>query len=276
MSGHPAVRRGFVDGDYGQIHYRIAAPDTAVRAPLVCLHMSPKSSRSYEDILPWLAGDRVVIAPDYPGHGESAKPPATPHVTVADFARSMWASVDALCDTPVHLLGCHTGALVAVEACIQRPADVRSIVSLSAPLFTADELGTLSAFFEPIPIDEEGQRFSIMWQRVLEHRGPGMTLQMAADSFAENLRAGDDYEWGHRAAFAYAPDYPERLAAIEQPVFVMNPADDCHEASKRADAVMQNGVRKDYPQWGHGFLNAFAEAAAEEILNFIEQCERND
>ena len=38
--------------------------------------------------------------------------------------------------------------------------------------------------------------------------------EMAAASFAENLRAGDDYEWGHRAAFAYAPTYNQRVSRL--------------------------------------------------------------
>ena len=105
------------------------------------------------------------------------------------------------------------------------------------------------------------------------HRGPGMTLQMAADSMAENLRAGDDYEWGHRAAFAYARTYLDNLPDIEQPLFVMNPNDDTFEQTQRIDARLNNGLRVDYPEWGHGFLDAYPEAAAKEMLGFINEVE---
>lgn len=273
MTTPPRVRRIFIDGRYGQLHCRIAAPSLPTRNPLVCLHMSPKSSRSYHDILPLLAEERIVIAPDYPGHGESDKPPAEPHVTVSDFAEAAWQCVDALCPGHAHMLGYHTGSMVAVEAAIQRPDAVVSIVNISAPLFTDEELKSLSAYFEPIPIDESGERFRIMWNRVLEHRGPGMTLGMAADSFAENLRAGDDYEWGHRAAFAYAQTYRDRLSKLEQPVFVMNPHDDCYDVSKRADAILRNGYRRDYDDWGHGFLSVHRREAAGDICTFIDEAE---
>ncbi len=276
MSALPSVKRTFVDGRYGQLHCRIAAPEKPVRRPLVCLHMSPKSGRSYQDILPYLAKERVVIAPDYPGHGESDKPPAEPHVTVGDFADAAWQCVDVLCPGRVHMLGYHTGSMVAVEAATRRPDDVASVVNISAPLFSDEELVSLSAYFEPIPIDESGERFRIMWERVLQYRGPGMTLEMAADSFAENLRAGDDYEWGHRAAFAYGKTYRDRLAALAHPVFVMNPNDDCYEVSKRVDALLGNGVRRDYDDWGHGFLTIHAAAAAADITDFIDQAESND
>ena len=273
MAGLPTVRRVYVDGRYGQIHCRLAVPEEAPKAPIVCLHMSPKSGRSYRQILPHLADARVAVATDYPGHGESDPPPAEPHVTIADFAESVFNVVDAIGGGPIHLVGYHTGAMVAVEAAVLRPDDVLSITSISAPVLTESEVEQLSEAFQPIPIDEAGTRFRINWERVLKHRGPGMTLQMAAESFAENLRAGDDYEWGHRAAFAYAAEYNRKLAEIEQPNFVMNPADDMFEQSPRADAMMKNGRRKDYPQWAHGFLNAYPAEAAAEILAFINEVE---
>lgn len=237
--------------------------------------MSPKSGRSYQDVLPYLAAERVALAPDYPGHGESDLPPPEPHVTIPDFADSVWTVVDALAPGPVHIVGYHTGAMVAVEAAVQRPEAVISIVSISAPVFLPDELGALQAAYAPIPIDEKGSRFTIMWQRVLQHRGPGMTLPMAAASFAENLRAGDDYEWGHRAAFDYAETYNRNLAMIDTPVFVLNPADDCFEQSKRADELLKNGTRRDFPHWGHGFLNAYPADAAAVILSYIDGQERS-
>jgi len=274
--GLPKVTRTFVDGPFGQLHCRIARPEAPSKTPLICLHMSPKSGKSYRDILPYLADDRIVLAPDYPGHGESDPPPANPHVSIADFARSAWAVADALTNGPVHILGYHTGSMIAVEMAVQRPDNVKSIISISAPVFTAEEQTNLNSDYSPIPIDEEGTRFRIMWERVLKHRGPGMTLQMAADSFAENLRAGDDYEWGHRAAFAYSPTYNRNLEVIDTPLLVLNPDDDCHEQSLRADALLTNGRRVELPHWGHGFLNAFPAEAARVILDFAEETERND
>ena len=238
---------------------------------IVCLHMSPKSGKNYQDVLPHLAGDRIAIAPDYPGHGESDPPPPEPQVSITDFADSTWAAVDALCDGPVHFVGYHTGSMVAVEAALQKPGKVRSIVAISAPIFDDHEIAEYSASFEPVPIDEAGTRFSVNWQRVVENRGPGVTLAMLADSFAENLRAGDDYEWGHRAAFAYAGGFGERIAAVDKPILVVNPADDCFDATKRSADLLRQGSYLEFTQWGHGFLNAYPDDAARVILNFVQE-----
>ena len=195
-------------------------------------------------------------------------------MTIPDFAESAWQVIDdRIGDRPVHLVGHHTGSMVAVEATLQRPERVVSLINIAAPEFTDEELSASVEYFEPIPIDEAGTRFRIMWERIMFHRGPGMTLQMAADSMAENLRAGDDYEWGHRAAFAYARQYVENLGRFDQPLFVMNPKDDTFEQTQRIDPRLRNGRRVDYPDWGHGFLDAYPEAAAEEMLRFIREVE---
>ena len=263
----PNVRRTFIDGRYGQIHCRIAGNATRAKATIVCLHMSPKSSQSFKDAMPYLANEYLVLAPDYPGYGESERPPAEPHVTIEDYAEAVWHVVDALGSRPVVFVGYHTGSMVAVEATHQRPDDVRGVINLSAPIFSDAELAHFNEYFSPIPLDREGNRFKIMWDRVIEYSGPEMTLEMAAESFAENLRGGEAYEWGHRAAFAYAKTYEARLAAMPHPFLLMNLADDLHDQSLRADPLIKNGRREEFA-WGHGFLHAFPQEAAKVILDF--------
>ena len=267
-----SVTRHFVDGPYGQLHVRTAGRD-ARQPALVCLHMSPKSSWQFTDLMTEVGKQRFTIAPDNPGHGESALPPPEPHVTIEDFARCVWTAVDAFTTAPVFLLGSHTGALVAVEAACQRPERVLGIVSQSAPVMTPEEVAQFEGAYEPIPLDEAGTRFRVLWERVLEHRGPDMPLSLCAESYAENFRSGDAYEWGHRAAFAYAATYPKRLSQLDQPILVINVNDDLSEHSRRADALMKNGQRLEKPDWGHGFLSVHATQTAHIVESFCRDVE---
>ena len=267
------VKRLFVDGPYGQLHCRVAAGASASGRPVMCLHMSPKSSWLFSDVLAPLSQQRFALAMDYPGHGESNVPPAQPHITIEDYARCVWSAIDELCPGPVHFIGSHTGAMVAVEAAYQRPQDTLGIVSHSAPLFTADETAAFEKRYGPIPLDEAGTRFDLLWRRVIEHRGPGMPLELCAASFAENLRSGEAYEWGHRAAFAYADDYPTRLASLAQPILLLNVNDDMREHSRRADALMRNGRRVEKPAWGHGFFSVHAAEVATLCNTFFNEVE---
>lgn len=259
------VRRQFIDGRFGQIHLRVATPVAATSRPLACLHMSPKSGRIFARFMAHAATDRVLIAHDYPGFGESDPPPASPQVTIENYAESLWDVIDALQLEAIDLIGYHTGAEVAAEAARQRPNQVVNIIMISAPVFTSDELAQQQAHFATIPLDVPGTRFRKMWSRIVEHRGPGMTLEAMAASFAENLRAGEAYEWGHRAAFAYAPRFAEVVKALPHRITVFNTHDDLVKVTPRIASFLSNGTIIECPHWGHGFLDAHTDEAVTAI-----------
>ena len=270
----PPVRRGFIDAGYGQMHLRSAGRATDKPA-IVCLHMISKSGRSFARLMPQLARQRLVIAPDYPGYGESDHPPAVPAVSIEDYTRAVWEVIDHFELSRVNIVGYHTGSMVAVEAAHQRPHAVERLINISAPIFTPQEVADYHQYFAPIPLDEQGERFRIMWQRIMHYRGPGMTLEIAAESMAENLRGGDHYEWGHRAAFHYTEAYARKLSRLPQPVLVMNINDDLYRHSRRADALLKNGRRRDFPDWGAGFLDLWPGQVAAVMLDFFDAGDTN-
>ncbi|MEL6687563.1 MAG: alpha/beta fold hydrolase [Pseudomonadota bacterium] len=258
------ITRRFIDGPFGQVHLREAG-EPSDKLPLLCLHQSPKSSREFVKILPFLAQDRQVVAVDNPGHGESDLPPSEDAATIEAYAASAWAAVDALGLGRVDLLGHHTGAKVATEMAWQRPDDVGAIVMVSALVLTPEEVAAFKDQFQEIPLDEAGTRFSTMWEKSIEHRGPGVSLEDLAASFAENLRAGEAYEWGHKAAFAYNAHFPDRVASLEYPIVVLNPKDMLYDLTPRVASLLKNGRIEDHPEWGFGFMDADSENAANAI-----------
>jgi pimeloyl-ACP methyl ester carboxylesterase len=231
--------------------------------------MSPKSGRIYARFMSRAADDRTVIAHDYPGYGESAPPPPTPPVSIENYAASLWEVADALDLGQIDLLGYHTGSEVAAEAARQRPGQVGGIVMISAPVFTADELSTIKSHYKEIPLDIAGTRFSTMWERVVAHRGPGVTLEMLAESFGENFRAGENYEWGHRAAFEYAPRFPAVVQKLTHRITVINPNDDMAKQTPRIAPYLANGEVVDQFEWGHGFFDAKTGEAVAVIKNAL-------
>jgi len=263
--------RQFVDGRFGQIHVRVATPLLAQKRPLACLHMSPKSGRIFARFLAQASAERVVLAHDYPGFGESDPPPADPAVTIEDYAQSLWDVVDALQLGTIDLLGYHTGSLVAAEAARQRPGQVGAIVMISAPVFTAEEVAQMQATYAEIPLDAAGTRFRRMWDSVIAHRGPGVTLAMLAESYAENFRAGEHYEWGHRAAFAYAPKFAEVVGGLSQRITVLMPDDDLATHTLRIAPWLTNGEIISHPEWGHGFLDAHTAAAVAAVASALDK-----
>lgn len=262
--------RKFVDGQYGQIHVRFAQPAKQRHRPLACLHMSPKSGRIFARFIEQASDDRIVLAHDYPGFGESDPPPPSPPVAIEDYAQSLWEVVDALQLGTIDIVGYHTGSEVAAEAARQRPKNVGSIVMISAPVFSPEEVRQMQETYQHIPLDAEGTRFRKMWEKVVYHRGPGTDLDSMAMSFAENLRAGENYEWGHRAAFEYAPKYPDVVASLSHRITVLMPGDELAEFTPRIAPFLTNGEIIGHPEWGHGFLDAHTEAAVAAVKSALD------
>lgn len=222
--------------------------------PLVCLHQSPKSGREFSDFMTCAAQDRLVIAPDYPGYGESDLPPEQPAVRIEDYARSVWQALDVLGVDEVDLFGNHTGGAVAVEMAYQKPSRVGNIAMISASILNAQEVHDFDRFFQAIELDEKGSRFIEMWRRVTHYASADMSYEMMAISFAEGLRGGEAYEWGHRAAFAYNHTFIERISQLNHPIVILNPADLLFEFTKRASPLLNNGRVLDLPNWGASVL----------------------
>lgn len=269
------VTRYFTNGRFGQLHYRTAGESTDKPA-VVCLHMVPKSSRSYHKILPLLGKDRLAIAIDYPGYGESDPPDSESQANIDCYAEAVWDVLEALELKSVDLVGYHTGCMVSVRAAHLFPKRVNKVINIAAPVFLQSEVQSFCDLYAPIPLDEQGSRFRTMWERIIHHRGPGMTLEMCADSMAENLRGGEGYEWGHMAAFNHAAQYISDIKTLPHPFLVMNLDDDMREQSERVDPLLNNGLRKNYFQWSTGFLDAFTHDVAEEILTFLNAQSSNN
>ena len=260
------VRRGFVDAPYGQMHYRIAGKRNDLR-PLLCLHQSPKSSREFIEFMEVASRERLVIAIDSPGHGESDLPTAP--MSIEDFSRELWAAVDALELGTVDIFGHHTGAKVATEMACQRPNDIVGIVMGSALVLSIAEREGFKSMFKPIPLDEDGTRFSHIWAQSIKYRDPKISLEKLASSMAENLRAGEAYEWGHEAAFKYNEVFEARIKSLSHRITVLNPADMLFEYTPRVAPLLQNGQVIDYPKWGSGFMQVDPEGTYEAVKSAL-------
>ncbi len=127
------IRYRTVSVDGTEIFYREAGrPDAPA---LVLLHGYPSSSRMFEPILPILAGQLRLIAPDYPGFGLSATPsPAQFAYTFENLARCISGFVDALHLDSFSLYLHDYGGPVGLRLASAQPARVRSLIIQNAVL----------------------------------------------------------------------------------------------------------------------------------------------
>jgi len=116
------VRRGYADTRHGQVHYREAGQGP----PLVMLHATPRSSRSFARLAPHLADGFRVIMPDSLGFGGSD--PLPPDVTMDMLAEAVADVIDALDAAPAAVFGIHTGNKIGAALAAAIPERVSHFI----------------------------------------------------------------------------------------------------------------------------------------------------
>lgn len=117
------MRRAFADTSIGQIHYR----EMGSGKPLLLLGSSGRSSRMFAPLIPLLARQRRVLAPDLPGFGASAAMP--PGMTIEALADLTMEFLDAVQVGPaVAVYGFHTGNKIGTAMAVRHEARVEKLI----------------------------------------------------------------------------------------------------------------------------------------------------
>jgi pimeloyl-ACP methyl ester carboxylesterase len=107
---------------------QLAFTRSGTGAPLVLLHALGLSRRTWDPVIPELAGHFDVIAVDLPGFGDSEPLPA-PAEPPAALAAAVAGLLDDLGVTAPHVAGNSLGGWVAVELAAIRPAASLTLLS---------------------------------------------------------------------------------------------------------------------------------------------------
>ncbi|KAF7359119.1 Alpha/beta hydrolase fold protein [Mycena sanguinolenta] len=125
-----SVKRINVDNGIS-VFYRTASPPDLPNAPtLLLLHGYPSSSHQYRHLIPLLAKQYKVIAPDFPGFGFTEVPPERNYeYTFASLTTTLAAFLDALHISSFAVYIFDYGAPVLLRLALQRPDAITAIVS---------------------------------------------------------------------------------------------------------------------------------------------------
>lgn len=269
MTDSVPVRRLYVDGPFGQLHVREAGTFQPDRPSLACFHMSPMTGRTFEAFMGVLSAisGRHVLAFDTPGFGMSDAPPRPP--SIADYADALIAGIEAICGTcAVDLMGYHTGSMISCQLAAERPAQIRRVVLISAPVFSAEDLAAMRAEYRHRAPQADGSHILHRWQRFHHHfSAGGLSLDAINAAFPDGLLGRNIEHWGHDAAFGFVPGM--RLTEVTQPVLLLDPEDDLRDHTAPAPDLLQHGHRVRLDGWGHGFLDLHARESAALVESFL-------
>ena len=256
MTASVPIRRGFVDLDHGQVHYRTCG--AADGSPLVLIHQSPGSSKQLEGLMGSLSGQgRRTIAPDTAGNGDSA-PLKLDQPSIGDLAATALASIEQLVSGPFDLYGSHTGASIAMEIAIARPDLVRRLVIDGMGLYSVDlQSEVLDRYAREIRPDAEATHLMKVWHFCRDqHLFWPYYNRTAAGRLPDGLPSDDDlhdftvevlkamrtYHLSYRAAFRHPKR--DRLPLISVPTLVVCSTSDMLYEYFDDVAAMVPGARK--------------------------------
>jgi len=218
--GAGGIRRAFAELAHGQVHYAYCeppgrGPDVAV---VLLLHQTPRSWAEFRDVLPLIGRHYRALAMDTVGFGDSVPAPWPP--AIEGWAAVAAELLDALGVRRAHVVGHHTGGVVAVELAAAFPEVVASVVLSSTPYTDATFRKSRA---ERPPIDEvsisdDGSHLAALW-RARQSFYPQGRPDLLEAFVADALKVRGDVEAGHRAVARYRME--DRIALVDQPVLVI-------------------------------------------------------
>ena len=264
------VRKGYSDGPEGQVHWRAMEPlSTTSNRDLYCFSPAPFSSVAFSNIMPELAKSRRVIAPDYPGQGNSDGGSPTP--TIEQYAASMLAVIKDLSgDGPVDVLGFHSGCLVAAEAKLQAPESLDHVLLIDVPAFDpetrAKYLPIVGAPFEP---SAGLDAVSKVWDMAVTKRTETQSLDQCYALFSDSIGNASRMNATFHAAFTY--NVEERLGALSGTTTIIATQSSLLDASRRAASLIPSSNLIEAPEIKRSVLDEQAAQTALLIQTALEQ-----
>ena len=212
----PTIRCDYARLREGQVHYAECGPPQA--QVVLLLHQTPRSWAEYKAVLPLLGTRWRTIAMDTAGFGASFVPTWPPSI-------ERWAGVaaellDSLGIARAHVVGHHTGGVIAVELAAAHPDRVDRLVLSSTP-FTGAAFRHHRATRQPIDevtVRADGSHLTELWQR-RQPFYPPQRPELLSAFVVDALKVGDRVEDGHRAVACYRME--DRIARVRQPVLVI-------------------------------------------------------
>lgn len=257
--------KGYVDGAFGQVHYRAVGP--AGHPPILLIHQTPFAFTQFGAIQDELARlGRRSIAVDNPGYGFSDPPPND--CDLAMLADHLATACRRLALPPLLVAAHHTGAALAAALAARHPDVVCGLVLHGVPMYDADERRErASCSMSPPTLKEDGEHFAKTFTAIgryaeLDARSLDSATWATIGSFLA-LAPSPVY----RAVFAHdlAPD----LLAIKVPTLLLtDTADVLHANTQRAATLRPDFEFSEFSTRGSFELMREPRRWAEVVADF--------
>ena len=245
--GKPGSRRCYVDLVHGQLHLRLCG-DRGGGVPLLLLHDAPGGSCAVQPLAQNLGHDRLTIAPDLPGLGESHP---LPYPSLGSYVAALAEMLERLETGPVDVFAEGLGACFAVALAANHSTLVRRLALDGLPVLRVREQRLYAKHYSPplVP-DRHGSYLLQAWGQLCDaescwpwfDRSPAAARQRDPDLDPERLHARlvevlkQLPSYGDAARAALESRIREILRGVHQPVLMFDVADDVRYKGAQAAA----------------------------------------
>lgn len=208
------IKRAFLDTEDGQILYRIGGEGE----PILLLHMTPRSSDEFQELMPILAPKKLVIAMDLMGLGDSDKPPRV--YSVADYAKNAIALLDELGIKKTSIFGSLTGGYIAGEVAAAYPERVEKLILCNVYKFDEEEKDKIFKIYsQGSQIKEDGSHLMQRWLARVSYAGTGKLNHRCV---LDDLKAFNSPVYPGVAVANYCLSAQERFRLIKCPTLILS------------------------------------------------------
>ncbi len=222
---------------------------------------------AYADILPLLARNRLAIACDTPGFGESFRPDRRP--TIEDYASWLAEVPRAFGFDKIDVVGMFTGTAIAVELHRQQPSLVRRMTLIGPALFEEEARKQMYENAWPGIPEQSGEFLLKEWRKVMERYPDSLTFEQKFNAFNEYYRGGMNAIYGELAVNSY--DIRGRIGDVTVPVLIIEPEGSAGRGEEAAQLITDSRYVRATGKLGLGLLQTEQEWVAEQILSFFDE-----
>ena len=275
-----------VDVEKVSIFYREAGPKNA--PTLLLLHGFPSSSHMFRDLIPTLAKTYHVIAPDYPGFGQSSAPDAAAYnYDFATLAQTIDAFTQNIGLTHYTLYMQDFGGPVGLRLAVEHPERVDGLIFQNATIhaegWNPDIVGQFAPFWANRTTETEQplrtffKAETTRWQYV---QGSSRADRLNPDAWTHDQagldRSGNaeiqlEYLWNYQDNVVLYPSWQDYLAKAQPDTLVVWGKNDPFFTLDGVSALQALLPNADVTLFdaGHFALETHAAEISDKILKFM-------
>jgi pimeloyl-ACP methyl ester carboxylesterase len=254
-----------------ELHVREAGTGPAV----VLLHGLGGTHTVWNEILPSLAEEFHVLAPDMRGHGRSPNPPGSTYSFV-EFAGDLERLLADHRLTSAHLVGLSAGGFLALWEAVHAPPKVRSLVLISSAGHSEQHTRGIVDRWATAYRDEGFDAYSLRLLKDLYYPDWIEAHLDYADEVREQLRGADLRGTAGWAAATKTYDLRGRVGKLRLPTLIIQGMDDAVVDSSHARLLRQTipgAELKLLAQTGHMVPTERPAATLEALRTFLRAAE---